>query len=308
MKNEELLLLQSTKGIGDKSLLKICLNMKEHQVATLADLTESDVAAFKQMGRAAKPLLELISQGNIQEKLTHERLYIDSLFKSGIYTIGFTDLNYPILLKELDDPPPLLFAKGNISLLENIDSVAVVGTRNNTKRGELITQKTVQFLVDEGYCIVSGLALGVDAIAHQSALDNSGKTIAVLVDIHNIMPAANRGLASKVIESGGLLIAENRPNTSAIPAFFAKRDRIQAGLSKAVFAIETASDGGTMHAVKTAEQLCRKVYVPDAVLAGYDDLTISQLSGIQMLIEAGRAEGYTRKKYTEISKQLRNVI
>ncbi len=307
MTNEELLLLQSTKGIGDKSILNICRNMKERPGASLTDITESDVNTFVGMGRALKPLLELISKGDVQEKVACERLYIESLSTSGIQIIGFDEANYPALLRELDSPPPLLFAKGNLSLLSEVDSVAVVGTRNNTDLGKLITQKTVRFLVDAGFCIVSGLAIGIDGIAHQSAIDCKGKTIAVLVDIQNIMPASHRALADSIIENNGLLVAENRPGVSSIPAFFAKRDRIQAGLSIAVFAIETSTDGGTMHAVKTAGLLQRNVYVPDAKSARYSDLTIPQLSGTKMLAEDGRAEIYNRDKYSEISKQLRTV-
>src|SRR5690606_2385561 len=113
-----------------------------------------------------------------------------------------------------------------------------------------IARRTVEHFVKNDFVIVSGLALGIDSVAHEATLKNLGKTIAVLVDVARISPAINRGLAHEIIESGGLLVAEHPPETRAIPAFFAKRDRIQSGLSLAVFAIETSVDGGTMHAVR----------------------------------------------------------
>ena len=90
----------------------------------------------------------------------------------------------------------------------------------------------------------------------------------------------------------------------AIPALFAKRDRIQAGLAMAVFAIETSIDGGTMHAVKAARSMYREIFVPNASAAGYPDLGIQQISGTQELVKSGIAKPYTRETYVEISKAL----
>jgi len=132
----------------------------------------------------------------------------------------------------------------NLKLLENRLSIAVVGTRENTPKGETITIKTIQKFATYGFTIVSGLALGIDTIAHRAALDAKTSTISVLVDVDSISPTSNRELAQEILDTDGLLVAENAPGTKAIPAFFAKRDRIQAGLSTAVFAIETSIDGG----------------------------------------------------------------
>ena len=99
-------------------------------------------------------------------------------------------------------------------------------------------------------------------------MDNQGRTVAVLVDLISIAPSNHRDLSEQILRQGGLLVSENPPGTKVIPALFAKRDRIQAGLALAVFAIETSIGGGTMHAVKAASSMGRKVFVPLASAAG----------------------------------------
>src|SRR5690606_34691301 len=178
---------------------------------------------------------------------------------AGIDVLVYGSARYPAQLMSLNDPPVLLFCKGNCDLLETSKSIAVVGTRHNTRLGEKIAHKTVEYFSKEGFCIVSGLALGIDAVAHRAALDNKGPTIAVLVDLLSIAPASHRDLADDIFRQSGLLVSENPPGTKVIPGLFAKRDRIQAGLALAVFAIETAVDGGTMHAVKAANSMGRNV-------------------------------------------------
>jgi len=124
------------------------------------------------------------------------------------------------------------------------------------------------------------------------------------VNVDNISPSQNRPLANQILEQDGLLVSENSPDSKVVPALFAKRDRIQAGLSVAVFAIETAVDGGTMHAVKAAKQLKRPVYVPDAVAAKYPDLNENAISGTQKLVNDKDAQAYSRDSYELITQDL----
>jgi DNA processing protein len=185
--------------------------------------------------------------------------------------------------------------------------IAVVGTRKNTSIGEKITIRTIEEFAKYNYSVVSGLALGIDTIAHRSAINSNIPTIAVLVDIENVAPKENQDLANEILKKEGLLVSENPPGTKIIPAFFAKRDRIQAGLSAGVFAIETAIDGGTMHAVNTAILMSRPVFVPNANAAGYPDLGIKAIAGTQQLVNDSKAEAYTRESYKEIRDQLEKI-
>jgi len=147
-----------------------------------------------------------------------------------------------------------LYFRGNVSLLKEGKGVAIIGTRQSTSFGESVAKRLAQTVCNRGYTVVSGLAHGIDAAAHRGALSVSGKTIAVLVNVVEIYPHENQPLAKEILEKGGLLVAENPPGTQTQPRLFVDRDRIQSGLSFAVFPIETAVKGGTMHTVRFARE------------------------------------------------------
>ena len=300
----DILVLHRIKGIGNKAQLDLIKCYKENNLNSLEDLLRLDSSQTATIKRAVKLLNEFFAN-NLYEVAKKEcENDLVEWRSSGISVLAFGSSEYPIQLKSLGDPPALLFCKGNLNLLSNPKSIAVVGTRENTKLGEKIACKTVEHYSNLGFCIVSGLAHGIDSIAHRAALENNAKTIAVLVDIVNVSPPGNRELAEQILKQNGLLISENPPGTKGVPGLFVKRDRIQAGLSMAVFAIETSINGGTMHAVKTALSIKRDVYVPDAVAAGYPDLGIRAISGTQALAVEGRAKPYTRDSYDQISHAL----
>jgi len=304
MQTVDLLALRNTKNIGDDALLKLIRVMRNNHLDSFESLStvESQLDILSKPARTA--LQSLLSTDNCSEARNAAAHQADQLRANHITVIPFGSELYPLGLSALKKPPPLLFCKGNLSLLQTTKNVAVVGSRNSTKRGETITQRTVAALAPANFNIVSGLALGIDTAAHAAALDCHIPTIAVLVDVHVISPATNRGLAEDILDHGGLLIAENPPNTKVIPAFFAKRDRIQSGLSCGVFAIETAIDGGTMHAVKAAQEINRPVYVPDAARANYEDLALNVISGTQHLVKTGQAVAYTAADYGDIISSL----
>ena len=250
------------------------------------------------------PLRTLLSTSNFADQREAKEANIRKWRERGVEVLLLYPQEYPAHLAELEKPPPFLFCKGERRLLNHLKALAVVGTRENTALGAKIARKTVSFFARRGYSIVSGLALGIDSIAHKSALEFGAPTLAVLVDVDNVAPAANRSLATAILDNCGLLISENPPGTRIIPAFFAKRDRIQAGLSSAVFAIETSIDGGTMHAVNTAISLDRPVYVPDPIAAGYPDMDDKAISGIRHLIKTNKAIPYTARNYEDMDRKL----
>jgi len=298
----DVLILQSLKGVGNRTLVKLIEFYRANNLKTIREIDFTKVPKLN--SSIAQAAADLLTGGEYDVlRLNCEKL-LSTWRDAGINVLAYGSSDYPAQLSFLLDPPALLFCKGNCDLLKNPKSIAVVGTRNNTILGEKIAYKTVEHFSNEGFCIVSGLALGIDAIAHRAALDNQGCTVAVLVDLISIAPSNHRDLAEQILRQGGLLVSENPPGTKLIPALFAKRDRIQAGLAMAVFAIETAIDGGTMHAVKAASSMHRKVFVPNASAAGYPDLGIEQISGTQELVHSGVATPYTRDTYAEISQAL----
>ena len=300
----DILVLQDIPGIGNKSLIALMAFCTANGIESIAELRNQNFHKETSLKRASAPLVEFFKNENDAELLAQAKSEIMNWKAIGIEAVPFGSKFYPKQLTEVNDPPAILYCRGNLELLKLSKSIAVVGTRENTQLGMKIAQRTVEQFSNSGFCIVSGLAIGIDAIAHQSALDSNGKTIAVLVDVRNVSPSQNRELSERIIESGGLLISENKPNTRIIPALFAKRDRIQSGLAMAVFAIETSVNGGTMHAVKAANAMKRKVYVPDVVKAKYPDLEEKAIGGTQMLVKEGRAEAYSRESYEIISKEL----
>lgn len=305
--NKQFLAFSKIKGLGPKALKEIITYFK---AKNLTDSFDTDLDMFLSGVNLPNKLKDTISMsmlnGTYQQFLIESENDLNLCFEKNIKVISYYDENYPKYLKFLDDAPMFLYCKGNIELLNNQNNVAVVGTRNNSDYGKLITQKTVQFLVENNYCVVSGLALGIDTIAHESTLDFLGKTISVLVDVDDIAPKTNLRLAQRILDNNGLLIAENPPKSKIIPALFAKRDRIQTGLSLAVFPIETSLNGGTFHAINTGIKYKRTIFAPDVKRSGYSDIEIPQLEGIKSIIENNHAFAYTKTDYPEVLKILTN--
>jgi len=300
------LVLKSLPRVGDISVVKLLKFSLVQNIETLDELAIIDRSKLP-LGKTPPALQELFELRDFQAVREKVQCDIEAWKAKDIKVTILGSNKYPKQLLELDTPPPFLFYKGNSNLLKHALAIAVVGTRNNTLIGEKITIKTVEEFAKFEYPIVSGLALGIDAIAHQAAINSNTPAIAVLVDLVNIAPLSNRPLADEILENDGIWVSENAPGTKIIPAFFAKRDRIQAGLSVGVFAIETAIDGGTMHAVNAAISMGRPVYVPDANAAGYLDLGIKAISGTQQLVNNQKATPYTRESYKKIRSQLEEI-
>ncbi|MGD9901396.1 MAG: DNA-processing protein DprA [Spirochaetales bacterium] len=167
---------------------------------------------------------------------------------------------YPNLLKETATPPLVLYCRGDLSLL-NSECLAVVGTRRATRYGKKVTESFVKELALNGFTIVSGLADGIDTIAHRTALENGGKTIAVLGGgVDQIYPYANVGLSREVVAKG-LLISEYKPDQKPAGFHFPVRNRIIAGISKGVLITEAGEKSGSMHTKEYAIEAGRDLFV-----------------------------------------------
>lgn len=172
--------------------------------------------------------------------------YLSNLEKSNIKIVTIYDSEFPTKLFDLPDRPYLLYYKGDLNLA-NQDSIAVVGTRSPSLYARVVTEQFATKLASKGIVIVSGLATGIDKIAHESALKCGGKTIAVLGGGFNkIYPSLHTNLAKEIAEKG-LLISEYRPNFSATTYTFPLRNRIIAGLSDGVLVAEAGEKSGSLH-------------------------------------------------------------
>lgn len=162
-----------------------------------------------------------------------------------IRPVFITDENYPQRLLHCYDPPVMLYYKGNASL-NSSRILSIIGTRNPTEYGKQATEQLIHSLAGENICVVSGLALGIDALAHKTALQHGMNTLAVLGHgLDTIYPWQNRNLAKEITAQGGLL-TEFRSHTQPDKHNFPRRNRIVAGMADATIVIETASKGGSM--------------------------------------------------------------
>ena len=172
------------------------------------------------------------------------------------------DKKYPMMLTQISDPPKQLYCRGNLDLL-NSECVGVVGTRKLTPYGKESAQYITRGLATAGFTIVSGLAMGIDAVAHQATLDIGGKTIAVLgggVGDRKIGPRINLFLARNILENNGLLISEYSDNEEIYALNFAMRNRIISGLSKGVVIVEADINSGSLITAKCALDQNRDVF------------------------------------------------
>ena len=192
-----------------------------------------------------------------------------------IEKIKISDADYPEFLKNIFDPPKILYIRGQ---LPKGKMVAVVGTRKMTDFGEKTCAKIVKELVKEGFIIISGMALGIDGVAHKTAIAAGGKTIAVLgAGVNIIYPPQHKDLYNSIIENGAV-ISEMEPDRFVEKKLFPARNRIISGLAQAVVVIEGALKSGSLITARLALEQGRDVFaVPGS--EGTDYL-ISQGAGI----------------------------
>ncbi|MHC6204357.1 DNA-processing protein DprA [Breznakiellaceae bacterium SP9] len=185
---------------------------------------------------------------------------LESTCKQGITLVSRYSALFPKNVVDIPSSPMLFYMKGQAALLQNTQAVAVVGKRDPSPlgafRGSLLTER----LCSAGQVIVSGLARGCDSVAHRTALDTGGRTIAVLAHgLDYCYPPENRPLAQEILDTGGLLVCEYPPGTRPRRHYFVVRDRLQSGFSKALCVIESDLVGGTMHTVRFAQKQQRRI-------------------------------------------------
>lgn len=216
--------------------------------------------------------------------------YVEQLEKKDVSFVLQTDDCYPKLLLQIDNPPIVLYTKGNELLLnKDAKSIAVVGTRKVTEYGKQITEMLTDELAAHGCTIVSGLAMGVDAIAHTATLHVNGKTIAVLgCGVDCCTPRENQRLYDQIVQNGGLIISESSLEQAPTKGSFPQRNRIIAGMSEGVLVTEGAEDSGSLITANLALRYDRKVFaVPGPITSSVSHGPIGLISkGAKMIVRA----------------------
>ncbi|MEA4930778.1 MAG: DNA-processing protein DprA [Anaerolineaceae bacterium] len=246
------------KGIGAVRFRKLLSFFGDLSRAWQAGSAELQAA-----GLSEKNVADLSAKRNTLDPLALP----DQLRTKGISFFTWLDDAYPRYLKEIAQPPPVLYCKGSITAEDDL-AVAIVGTRNVTAYGKQITQDTAEYLARNGVTVVSGLARGVDGLAHHSAIEAGGRTIAVLgsgVDI--IYPPEHRKLAERIQEHGAI-VSDYAPGTKPDGINFPPRNRIISGLSRGTIVIEAGEKSGALITAKFAVEQDREVFaVPGSVLS-----------------------------------------
>lgn len=190
---------------------------------------------------------------------------IDWANQPGQHILTLADKAYPQALLEIADPPNILYVRGNVELLQN-RGLAMVGSRNATPQGVQTAENFAKALASRGLCIISGLALGIDAAAHRGALAGGGDTIAVIgTGADRIYPARNKELALAIVERGAI-VSEFPLGTPSIAANFPRRNRIISGLSRGVLVVEAAPESGSLITARLAGEQGREVFaIPGSI-------------------------------------------
>ncbi len=186
--------------------------------------------------------------------------------KTAIQLLTYLDDAYPPLLREVPAPPPLLYVQGALPVLQQ-PQLAVVGSRHATRSGVTNAHAFSRDLAAAGFAITSGLALGIDAAAHQGALAGGGTTVAVMgCGLDRIYPRRHQELANSIINQGGVLVSEFAPSTPPQPSHFPRRNRIISGLSLGILVVEAAIKSGSLITARYGLEHNREVFaIPGSI-------------------------------------------
>lgn len=292
---EAWIVLATTPGVGAETLAAL---LASHGSA----LAILERAAAGRLGRWAaadpdaehprplpRPVLDALASWPVDAPIRLARL--EAL---GLWTLTPLDGDFPARLRDLDPLPPLIVGRGEPDLLGRQRSIALVGTRRPTPAGRWLAARVASRLVESGAVVVSGLAVGIDGVAHSTTVDRGGATVAVIGGGHDHPgPRAHAPLGERIVSSGGAIVSEHAPQISPTKGTYPRRNRIIAALAEATVVIEAPMRSGALITARHALEIGRPVYVapgrvgewacagalallretPAHVLAGLDELT-----------------------------------
>lgn len=249
------LTLLALRGIGPQATEQIV-----SRFATLGDVFD---ASPQHLTGTVSSHVSSILRDKHAWKRAHDRALeiLDQADEHSVRVLTASNDEYPVWLREIPDRPPVIYVKGNLPPGRRY--VACIGTRKPSRFGELATQRITAHLVENKWSIVSGLAIGVDTIAHQATLDAEGHTVAVLANgLETVYPKKNQALADRIFDAGGAWLSEQSFGTPAIPRNLVSRDRLQSGMSAGTVVIQTDVKGGSMHTVRFTLLQNRRLFAP----------------------------------------------
>lgn len=268
--------------------------------------------------RVEKAVLYFLSEDGILN-LERLKIRVEEEFqiceKEGIKFLGYFSKSYPKNLKELKDPPFMIFYRGYFPDEKELEkSLAIIGSRKPEKKyGREVARRMGMLLARNNWWNISGLALGCDEYGHLGSLEGDGQTGAILGQglATPIYPKENRELSEKILEKNGFLMSELPPTTSNLSLFFILRNRLQSGMTCGIFVVQTGRSGGTLHTIKYSLEQERKTIIWDpGHIEGLEG--VSEVLGNKILIEDRKDKlgvsigGDLRKKILKI-KQAKGI-
>lgn len=244
------LALRMAAGLGTRKAGQLIATFRTPQTIFQASRSELEAAGL------APAVAQSVASGCAFEDAVAQR---EKLLQAGAELVPITDPRYPSRLKEIFDPPPLLYAKGRLELLGSL-MLAIVGTRRPTAYGIAAATRLSQDLATAGLTIVSGMARGIDTAAHRAALDAQGDTIAVFgCGVDELYPIENRKLSKEIAERG-LILSEFPMGTPPYPQNFPVRNRVVSGMSLGVLVVEGGEYSGSAITAKLAAEQNREIF------------------------------------------------
>ncbi len=244
------LALRMTPGLGTRTAVQLIETFQTPQAVFRASRSELEAAGI------GPGLAQSIASGcGFDDAVTQQQ----KLVETGTVLVPFNDPRYPARLKDIFDPPPLLFARGRVELMSEL-AVGIVGTRRPTAYGNAVAARLAKDLASAGLTIVSGMARGIDTAAHRAVLEGGGNTVAVFgCGVDEVYPAENRKLAEP-LSKDGLILSEFPMATPPYPQNFPIRNRIISGMSAGVLVIEGGQYSGSAITAKLAAEQNREVF------------------------------------------------
>ena len=250
-KELEWIWLDSIRGITPFAFNKLINYYQDVGIAISS--IKNDISKLTFLNGNQKKNLKLCLNNEYPERI------LKLLKKYEVNAITMLSKYYPENLKHIYDPPPVLYCIGNIKLLNHDRMLGIIGSRTPTNYGIETARKIAEDLSNNGVCVVSGMAMGIDGAAHEGALKAKGPTIAVLGSgPEQIYPTCNTRIYNKIKETG-LIVSEHIPTVPSLPHHFPARNRIITGISKGILVVEAAKTSGTLKTIDHAQDQGRDV-------------------------------------------------
>lgn len=265
--------LNMTPGVGPRAATKLL--EKFGSAGNVFHATRGELETL----RLRAETVESILKREFHDKAAEE---LEKLRELGGDVLILDDGSYPSLLREIADPPITLYVKGAFAACFDAPCVGVIGSRKCSTYGENASQMLARDLAENGVCVVSGLARGIDTAAHRGALSAKGKTIAVLgTGIDNVYPKENKRLTEEILEAGGAIVSQFPLQTPPLKDNFPYRNRIISGLSYGVLLVEASERSGSLITARLAMEQNREV------MAVPGNITSRNSFGTNYLIKSG---------------------